>query len=163
MANFTGTTSTSPDKTDRDREKGDRVLDYDGMIALLIKREGGVLEQARPRSNPERINSLNRRYGLIVKVSWNKVCRVTLALIHRLKSVVEIFMVSFVQPPLFSWFVRGRVGLHAWTPNFVTVVISLSLSLSLFSRVNSWLNPSVIALIPLFIFISREERWQGRS
>lgn len=69
MANFTGTTSTSPDKTDRDREKGDRVLDYDGMIALLIKREGGVLEQARPRSNPERINSLNRRYGLIVKVS----------------------------------------------------------------------------------------------
>lgn len=69
MANFTGTTSTSPDKTDRDREKGDRVLDYDGMIALLIKREGGVLEQARPRSNPERLNSLNRRYGLIVKVS----------------------------------------------------------------------------------------------
>lgn len=56
-------------RADRDREKGDRVLDYDGMIALLIKREGGVLEQARPRSNPERLNSLNRRYGLIVKVS----------------------------------------------------------------------------------------------
>lgn len=57
-------------RQDRQRQRErDRVLDYDGMIALLIKREGGVLEQARPRSNPERLNSLNRRYGLIVKVS----------------------------------------------------------------------------------------------
>lgn len=69
MANFNWNDVNFARRADRDREKGDRVLDYDGMIALLIKRGGGVLEQARPRSNPERLNSLNRRYGLIVKVS----------------------------------------------------------------------------------------------
>lgn len=75
-----------------------------------------MLEQARPRSNPERINSLNRRYCQgIVKQG----VRVTLALIHRLNQSLK-----------YSWCLRVSfrdLCVVSTRPNFVTP-FSFSLS-----------------------------------